>query len=330
MADPSTPAPDSLMRRCMRGLAHLMPARADGTNPAAVRAFHRVDALRDRLRRRPSPWPVTSGAYAVGDPTGSVAICVLTSEELYPELARLPGVAIAGRVIVPNLGIEKLIRNITANPNIRHLVVCGKDSAVFHPGDALHRLHVDGVDEQRRIVGATGHLPVLTNLSLDQIEAFRAQIRLADLAGETDPATIAARVGELSAQAATPGTTPFATPVAGPPDSDAFRTIRPGGPRQPLAYDPNGFFVITIDPDNRKIEVLHYLPDNTGAHRISGHSAEAILHGLLRENLISQLSHAGYLGAELAKAETALRLGLEYHQDRPLRTPGGGLSTRLS
>ncbi len=31
--------------------------------------------------------------------------------------------------------------------------------------------------------------------------------------------------------------------------------------------------------------------------------------GLIRENLISQLSHAGYLGAELAKAEAALRLG---------------------
>jgi tetrahydromethanopterin S-methyltransferase subunit A len=32
--------------------------------------------------------------------------------------------------------------------------------------------------------------------------------------------------------------------------------------------------------------------------------------GLLREELVSQLSHAGYPGAELAKAESALRLGL--------------------
>lgn len=61
------------------------------------------------------------------------------------------------------------------------------------------------------------------------------------------------------------------------------------------------------------------MADNTPAHRSSGHSAEAILLGLIRENLISQLSHAGYLGGELAKAETALRLGVEYHQDRPLR-----------
>ncbi|MBD2830374.1 hypothetical protein ID875_27190 [Streptomyces globisporus] len=31
-----------------------------------------------------------------------------------------------------------------------------------------------------------------------------------------------------------------------------------------------------------------------------------------------ELSHAGYLGAELAKAEAAARLGLHYVQDRPL------------
>jgi tetrahydromethanopterin S-methyltransferase subunit A len=41
--------------------------------------------------------------------------------------------------------------------------------------------------------------------------------------------------------------------------------------------------------------------------------------GLLREDLVSQLSHAGYLGAELAKAEAALCLGLCYEQDQPLR-----------
>jgi len=35
--------------------------------------------------------------------------------------------------------------------------------------------------------------------------------------------------------------------------------------------------------------------------------------------LISQKSHAGYLGVELAKVETALGLKLNYEQDRPLR-----------
>jgi len=52
-------------------------------------------------------------------------------------LSTLPGVAIAGRVYVPNLGIEKIIRNVTANPRLRFLLLCGKESPVFHPGQAL-------------------------------------------------------------------------------------------------------------------------------------------------------------------------------------------------
>ena len=43
-----------------------------------------------------------------------------------------------------------------------------------------------------------------------------------------------------------------------------------------------------------------------------------MLLGLLRDGLVTQLSHAGYLGEELAKAQTALQFGLRYDQDRPL------------
>jgi tetrahydromethanopterin S-methyltransferase subunit A len=48
-----------------------------------------------------------------------------------------------------------------------------------------------------------------------------------------------------------------------------------------------------------------------------------MLLGLLREGLVSQLSHAGYLGVDLAKAEATLRLDLRYEQDQPLRSVSG-------
>ncbi|MFT3889420.1 MAG: DUF4346 domain-containing protein [Arachnia sp.] len=300
----------------MRGLAHLMPARADGTNPAAVTAFHRMDAVRDRFRRGHGAWPVTSGAYVLGDPEGSVAICVLTSEELCPGLARLPGVAIAGKVTVPNLGIEKIVRNITSNPRIRHLLVCGTDSPVFHPGEALQQLHRDGVDAERRIIGARGHLPVLAHVTNEQIDAFRSQVTLVDLTGETDQQVIGARAQQLAAQQL--GAFPSG-PVPDVRQGDDFAVLRPGGRREPLAYDPHGFFVVGVDVDARRIEVRHYRTDTSPGHLMTGHSAEAMWLGLIREDLVSQLSHAAYLGAELTKAETALRLGLDYHQDRPLR-----------
>lgn len=79
-------------------------------------------------------WPVMPGTYQVGNPNGPVAICALTSERLISPLVGLPGVAIAGMVYTANLGITRIIVNITTNPAIRFLLICGKDSALFRPG----------------------------------------------------------------------------------------------------------------------------------------------------------------------------------------------------
>ena len=103
-------------------------------------------------------------------------------------------------------------------------------------------------------------------------------------------------------------------------EQQQFVSIRPGGRREPLSYDPQGYFVISIDRAEGLIIVRRYLPDHTPAHEMREELPNLLL-GLLREELISQMSHAGYLGAELAKAETALHLGItvQYEQDRPLK-----------
>src|SRR6266511_112951 len=100
--EPPEPPPHatgmSPLHRLMRTIGRLMPASADGTNPAAVRLFQRMDALLDVLtagpirraaqwlRGRPA-WPVISGAYVIGDLTGPVAICTLTSNDLMQPLS---------------------------------------------------------------------------------------------------------------------------------------------------------------------------------------------------------------------------------------------------
>lgn len=262
-------------------------------------------------------WPVVAGTYVVGDPTASVAVCTLTDNDLIEAAARLPGVAIAGRVFTANLGLEKIILNITANPGIRFLLLCGRDSPLFHPGQTLRVLATNGVTADRRVIGAEGYLPVLGNVPLARIDQFREQVEIIDCTGETDPTALGARVRELVARDPGPFATHGVAPVAAP--AECFERIRPGGHREPLAYDPRGYFVVTLDRSAGEIVIRHYLPDNTPAHEMRGRSGETMLLGLLREQLVSQLSHAGYLGAELAKAEAALRLGLEYEQDRPLR-----------
>jgi tetrahydromethanopterin S-methyltransferase subunit A len=226
-----------------------------------------------------------------------------------------------------NLGIEKIIVNVTSNPAIRFLLLCGRESPIFHPAQALQALFSDGVDAGQRIIGATGHLPVLQNVTPERVAVFVRQVALVDCTGELDLAVIESRVRSLVAN--NPGR--FAerleatraqhdrTLVELGQTEAQFTPILPGGRREPLAYDPKGFFVITLDRPAREIVIRHYLPDNTPQHLMRGHSAEALLLGLLREEVVSQLSHAGYLGAELAKAEAALRLNLRYEQDRPLR-----------
>lgn len=274
-------------------------------------------------RATPPGWPPHKGSYAVNDPRAPVAICVLGSDPLAAQTAGIDGVAIAGSLHTANVGIEAIVLNTISNRNLRFMVVCGKDSKLFRQGQSLVALHDNGVDEERLILGAEGHEPQLAALSPAAVERYRDQLTLIDLREEQDADAIATAVARAVELDPGPLAEDFASAAAAP-----TQKIQPGGHRQPLAYDPKGFFVITADRDEREISVVHYGPDRLPAHEMRGRSAEPMLLGLLRERLVTQLSHAGYLGAELAKAETALRLNLEYTQDRPL--PKSGSATLSS
>jgi tetrahydromethanopterin S-methyltransferase subunit A len=153
--------------------------------PGAVELMRRLDALRDlatgrtlrqaagRWRGRPS-WPVTAGSYVVADPAAPIAVCTLTDDDLMRAAADLPGVAIAGRVHTANLGLEKIILNVTTNPRIRFLLVCGKDSPLFHPGQTLAALAAAGIDADHRVIGARGYLPVLRGVPASSGSASRS------------------------------------------------------------------------------------------------------------------------------------------------------------
>jgi tetrahydromethanopterin S-methyltransferase subunit A len=258
------------------------------------------------------------GTYQVGDPNGPVAVCALTSERLIAPLVAVPGVAIAGMVYTANLGITRIIVNITSNPAIRFLLICGKDSALFKPGQSLVALAERGIDGKRRIIDAAGYDPVLPSIDPEQVQQFRKQVEILDWTGEEDLQVLQERVKSLADR--NPGVFVTGQKETGKARSqEEFVSIRPGGQREPLLYDPKGYFVITIEPEQKEILLRHYLPDHTPAHEMRGRGATSMLLGLLRDGLVTQLSHAGYLGEELAKAQTGLHFGLRYDQDRPLR-----------
>lgn len=136
-------------------------------------------------------WPPLPGEYEVLRYDAPVAVCVLTSGALVKELTRAApaGLSIAGTLHTENLGIERIIRNVLGNPHLRRLIVCGEDSrqAVGHlPGQSLLSLFSAGIDDRGRIRDARGKRPILKNVSAAQVEAFRRQVQVVPMLGETD------------------------------------------------------------------------------------------------------------------------------------------------
>ena len=325
------------MHRLMQLLGRLMPQDPSGERGVAVRMVRRLELARDWLGGGPlrrsarrlagrGDWPPVPGAYVVADPAGTVAVCTLTSNELMEPCAKIPGVAIAGRLYTVNLGIEKIVRNVTSNPAVRFLVLCGRESPVFQPAQGLRALLEKGVTAERRISGALGHLPVLDHVPAAQIEAFRRQVELVDRTGVSDVQALRREISTLVDRQAQPLAGGDRWAVVGPAQEPGFVPLPPGGGGAPIEYDPLGFWVLALDYEEKQIVAQHHSADNTPAHEIRARTAEGILQSMLRHRLVSQIDHAGYLGIELAKAETSLRFGLRYEQDQPLR--GEPRSTR--
>jgi tetrahydromethanopterin S-methyltransferase subunit A len=248
---------------------------------------------------------------------GPVAVCTLTSAELDRPLGALPGVARAGGLVTANLGIEELLRWLLDRPRVRFLLLCGTDSALFQAGQTLVALARNGVAGSGcRVVGGAGYLPMLATLGRDPVQRFRDQVELVDARGERDAGRLAGLVAGLVARDPGPYRSPVPQPGAPRP---AFRRLRPGGRRRPIARWSDTFVVVDVDRTGRRLTARVYGTDLTPRYEMAGARAESMLLGLLEAGVVTDLSHAGYLGAELAKAETALRLGLDYHQDLPLR-----------
>jgi len=151
------------------------------------------------LKVDPSPkYPPEDGRFLRGNdysPVVVVAILDTYDFKIPPELVRLvevaveSGAALAGTLQTENIGIEKMVANVVANPNIRYLVLCWRESQGHLPADALINLVENGVaeDKRRTIIGAKAPSPYLPNISLEAIERFRKQVTIVNLISEDDP-----------------------------------------------------------------------------------------------------------------------------------------------
>jgi len=149
------------------------------------------------LKVNPHPdYPPEEGRYIRGNDFSPVAVAVILNcdaDKIPAELEKLvragieSGAALSGTVQTENIGFEKIVCNIVANPNIRYLVLGGPESEGHLTGEALKALILNGVDEKKRIIGTNAPHPFLFNLPIELIERFRKQLALINLQFQGDP-----------------------------------------------------------------------------------------------------------------------------------------------
>lgn len=269
--------------------------------PASVSLFR-------ELGESPS-WPVEQGEYIIGNQTFPVAISTLGSDELPEVIAERfgkDGFAIMGKTHTENIGIEKVVKNTICNPNIRFVILCGRDTRGHMAGQSLLSLFSEGVNQGKRIVGSQGQRPILKNLDFLEIEHFRSQVEIIDLIGVEDVTKIKKKV-DTSIQK-NPGKFDKALAIKKAPQIEA---------RQPekLILDPSGFFIIYPKKGECKIYLEHYEKDGTLNEVIYGEDPVSIASTAVESRLVSRLDHAAYLGRELERAYLSMLHGFPYIQD---------------
>ncbi len=186
-----------------------------------------------------------------------------------------------------------------------------------------------------RVIGSTAKKPLLRNVSIEEINSFRNQVKVVNMIGCCDDSLIVDKIKELG-QLAIPKTeklkhlpiiqevkTTVANTSCGCSSCDdgcqeeVMREVEVVQANEPknIVMDKAGYFVILPIAEKNIISVEHYSYDNTLLRIIEGKDARSIYWTIVENKWVTFLSHAAYLGKELTKAELSLKNEFKYVQD---------------
>ncbi len=275
------------------------------------------------IKTNAASWPPVVGDYFALDSSAPVAVTTLASPDFSKQLAdqKIPGLGIVGKLETENIGIDKIIKNTVANPNLHFLILAGTDPKGHLCGQTLLALSENGVDANGRVIGSLGKRPILRNVSPAEIEAFRKQVQIVNLIGCESIECVSEKVAglreQVQGQAPEPavcGCTDGSCLVA-TTEEKAIPTDIVEETDQPVKLDKAGYFVILPIANRKVIHIEHYSYDNSLLHVLEGASARSLYLKIIEQNWVSEMSHAAYLGKELAKAQVSLSFGIPYNQD---------------
>ncbi len=145
-----------------------------------------------------SGWPLIKGDFHSGDANSPVAVITMGSH-LDEQGICDAGAALCGSCKTENLGLEKVIANVIANPNIRFALLVGTEVKGHLSAQTLVALHKNGVKEGR-VVGAEGAIPFIENLNDGHIKRFQEQVEIVNIMETEDVGAVKAKINELKAK----------------------------------------------------------------------------------------------------------------------------------
>jgi tetrahydromethanopterin S-methyltransferase subunit A len=300
------------------GCEYCFPAVAMNIFNEAFPEAAQSQSLTCAFEVREQAWPPVPGEYfALCDSRDCrVAVSTLASVELAEELAsiRPKELCIVGKTETENIGIDKIIKNTITNPTIHFLVLAGKDPKGHYTGKTLLALRENGVDDNMRVIGSPSKRPFLRNVTLEEVESFRKQVQVVDLIGIEDIEAIVQKIKEISKGPGITCSCQECHEETDPVHILKMPVIRAEGPTK-VEMDKAGYFVVIPQKEKGDILVEHYSYDNKLQRVIEGKDARIIYWTIIENGWVTQLSHAAYLGKELAKAELSMKYGFKYTQD---------------
>lgn len=127
-----------------------------------------------------SEWPILyKDILRVKDPGHHLGVCCLwTQRDVVQSLLKNVDYCVIGNLYSAQ-GINAMIRNIMANPNIRTIVIWGSEMSLS--GHSLLQFMSKGVDKKRRVIGGRGEIE--REIPDEVLELFRKKVKVVDMRG---------------------------------------------------------------------------------------------------------------------------------------------------
>jgi tetrahydromethanopterin S-methyltransferase subunit A len=135
-----------------------------------------------------------------------------------------------------------------------------------------------------------------------------------DMIGCDDSNRVVTRIKDLTSGRHTSCSKMEFTNVIKPLEVKSVEVVQAEKSRK-VVLDEAGYFVILPLSDRGIISAEHYSPDNRLLRVIEGKNSSDIYKKIIKDGWVTELSHAAYLGKELARAELSMELGFKYVQD---------------